>query len=342
MMPKAHPVVQMGKAQIQQPKYHNAPKVSQNPVPQNTQTVQNNIHGSQGSPKQSPHPRDQRHHLVDVNKKQSNSSLSSAGDDSNVSSSNSTSNSNNSASSTDSVIYRPSSCDEVESGVDSDANLQVGSSPVPPLDHISSLRQQKRDKDSPQRNLTPRRVETTFDAEVKTEEKNHAQSSTPKETTLNAGEETDSFDVDIKPMQPLMRSTPYAYLRNLPLLRPSLHIPTLSNQNQGLATSASSRLGVNRPLIDPSKLYTNSMKRTMSHSLDTDYGSDIEGFDVAAGYMSDGDILRSSRTDDINSGYMSEGGASLYAKRMQQRFREGIMAVKECMQKSSAMPDDDR
>ena len=42
------------------------------------------------------------------------------------------------------------------------------------------------------------------------------------------------------------------------------------------------------------------------------------------------------------SGYMSEGGASLYAKRMQQRFREGMAAVKECMQKSSGLVDDDR
>ena len=42
------------------------------------------------------------------------------------------------------------------------------------------------------------------------------------------------------------------------------------------------------------------------------------------------------------SGYMSEGGASLYAKRMQQRFREGMAAVKECMQKSSGVIDDDR
>ena len=58
--------------------------------------------------------------------------------------------------------------------------------------------------------------------------------------------------------------------------------------------------------------------------------------------MSDGDVLRSTTThhvnDDanVNSGYMSEGGASVYAKRMQQRFHEGMMAVKECMEKSSA------
>ena len=58
--------------------------------------------------------------------------------------------------------------------------------------------------------------------------------------------------------------------------------------------------------------------------------------------MSDGDILRASHADDINSGYLSEGGASAYAKRMQQRFREGMQAVKECMEKSSNILDTDR
>ncbi len=168
-----------------------------------------------------------------------------------------------------------------------------------------------------------------------------------KDTSV--AEELDGFDVDIKPMQPIMRSTPYGYLRhasltNSPMMRPSLHISPLANQNSGLAHSASSRLGVNRPLIDPSKLYTNSMKRTMSNchsNFDTDYGSDVEGFDVASGYMSDGDILRSNHSDDINSGYMSEGGASLYAKRLQQRFREGMNAVRECMQKSNDLANDE-
>ena len=47
--------------------------------------------------------------------------------------------------------------------------------------------------------------------------------------------------------------------------------------------------------------------------------------------------------DDWASGYLSEGGASLYARRLQQRFREGMQAVRECMQKSSsAAMDDDR
>ena len=69
------------------------------------------------------HPR----HLTADGKEASSSSInstssniSSGGDDSNVSSDNSKSNSNNSASSNDSVIFRPSSCDELESGMESD------------------------------------------------------------------------------------------------------------------------------------------------------------------------------------------------------------------------------
>lgn len=34
------------------------------------------------------------------------------------------------------------------------------------------------------------------------------------------------------------------------------------------------------------------------------------------------------------SGYMSEGGASVYARRMQQRFREGMQLVQECLDSS--------
>ncbi|ELU14588.1 hypothetical protein CAPTEDRAFT_226983 [Capitella teleta] len=269
--------------------------------------------------------------------------------------SNSASNSNNSASSTDSVIYKPSD----ESGMDSDSHVSPRKTSSPhhtaqtPVytDHITNLRRQKMEQQQQQQSpgASPgrqaKKKETTFDSEVRTEERE--QKPKQKETTL--GEEADTFDVDIQPMQPLMRSTPYAYLRsnNSALTRPSLHIPPLSAQNVANSSSASSRLGVNRPLLDPSKLYSShqNFRRTTSQGnsvLESDYGSDVEGFDVQAGYMSDGDILRSNQSDDMNSGYMSEGGVSLYAKRMQQRFREGMMAVKECMQKSNAMADEDR
>lgn len=211
---------------------------------------------------------------------------------------------------------------------------------LPYTDHITQLRQ-SRGSQSPS-GKSSRKMETTFDTEIRTEEKEVVQTP-PRETTI--GEDAENFDEDIKPMQPIMRSTPYSYLRGpSPLPRPSFHIPSLSTQNQHLAHSAQSRLGVNRPLIDPAKLYTHAMKRTISNCtsvLESDY-SDSEGFDIAAGYMSDGDILRSHQPDDMCSGYMSEGGASLYARRMQQRFREGMLAVKECMQKSSGLVDDDR
>jgi neuron navigator 2 len=185
------------------------------------------------------------------------------------------------------------------------------------------------------------KVETTFDSEVRTETV-HTNSlpngSGRKETTIaEDGGET----MDVKPMQPIMtRSSPaYGYLRTGP-----------TSKSYGMYSSlnySSGRLGLHRPLIpDGSKYF--SLKRTMSGCNNTnsgnvpdDYGSDIEGYDIAGGYMSDGDILRPNHVEDF-SGYVSEGGASLYAKRMQQRFREGIEAVEECMRKSSGLIDDDR
>ena len=299
-------------------------------------------------------------------KEHSNSSLNSEssimsgnGNESNVSSSTkSSSNSNNSASSNDSVIFRPSSCDELESGTDSEmsmpklpSSLPNSPKPSPALDHISSLRQKQAAK-SP---MNQKRIETTFDSEVTSQQRNNPGHS--------AFVENDEEEDNIKPMQPLGQFRPggYNYLRsvnNSPLLRPSLHLATSANVSGSISPSlsthgqsASSRLGVNRPLIDPAKLYTSPMRRTMSnggsqspHSVhhmmyESDCNSDAEGsVDVTLGYMSDGDVLRSSHHDsDLGgSGYVSEGGASGYAKRMQQRFHEGMMAVKECMEKSSA------
>jgi hypothetical protein len=100
-----------------------------------------------------------------------------------------------------------------------------------------------------------------------------------------------------------------------------------------------------------------------SSALDSDCGlSDSESM-TAAGYMSDGDVLHmtggggagtgsgaggrlgTSNTGpgaDIASGYMSESGVSQYAKRLQQRFTEGMLAVRECMTKGDIITDDDR
>ncbi len=70
--------------------------------------------------------------------------------------------------------------------------------------------------------------------------------------------------------------------------------------------------------------------------------------EVAAGYVSDGDALISGTfsgplaelsSADLNSGYMSEGGISLYARKMQARFREGLEAVRDSMRRGDAMND---
>ena len=285
---------------------------------------------------------------------------------SNTSGTNSNSNSGNSVSSTDSVIFRPSSCDELEmSGMESDSNAN----PAPKqnninatkdhitvlkekkmTDHIQALKE-KRAKEQNQNNIQASskqpKMETTFDTEVRTETKTD-NSSKAKETTF--GDEAETEDTfDIKPMQPInMRSGPYGYLGLARNTGKPLHIPGLTLHSP-YGGSSSNRLGSNRPILDP-KLYTNSMKRTVSNCtnvLESDYGSDAEDgsssgrYDISSGYMSDGDILKSKPMDDF-SGYMSEGGASLYARRMQQRFREGMQAVKESMQKSSGVVDDDR
>ncbi len=65
---------------------------------------------------------------------------------------------------------------------------------------------------------------------------------------------------------------------------------------------------------------------------------------MAAGYVSDGDALTAAlsgplaelSTADLTSGYMSEGGISLYARKMQARFREGLEAVRDSMRRQQA------
>lgn len=55
----------------------------------------------------------------------------------------------------------------------------------------------------------------------------------------------------------------------------------------------------------------------MSDRLNTISYEIIKG--TIVGYMSDGDILQSPAQNDMNDGYMSEGGASFYAQRLQER-----------------------
>ncbi|KAJ8413041.1 hypothetical protein AAFF_G00106230 [Aldrovandia affinis] len=72
---------------------------------------------------------------------------------------------------------------------------------------------------------------------------------------------------------------------------------------------------------------------------------DLEGLGVdAPGYMSDGDVLsKNVRASDVTSGYMTDGGLSLYTRRLN-RLPDGVVSVREALQRkaSTGQGDADR
>ncbi|XP_032213642.1 neuron navigator 2 isoform X2 [Mustela erminea] len=65
---------------------------------------------------------------------------------------------------------------------------------------------------------------------------------------------------------------------------------------------------------------------------------DPEGISMdAPGYMSDGDVLsKNIRTDDITSGYMTDGGLGLYTRRLN-RLPDGMAVVRETLQRNTSL-----
>ncbi|KAJ8272323.1 hypothetical protein COCON_G00111820 [Conger conger] len=72
---------------------------------------------------------------------------------------------------------------------------------------------------------------------------------------------------------------------------------------------------------------------------------DLEGIGMdAPGYMSDGDVLsKNMRASDVTSGYMTDGGLSLYTRRLN-RLPDGVTSVREALQRkaSTGQVDADR
>uniref|UniRef100_A0A673WKZ3 Neuron navigator 3 n=1 Tax=Salmo trutta TaxID=8032 RepID=A0A673WKZ3_SALTR len=65
---------------------------------------------------------------------------------------------------------------------------------------------------------------------------------------------------------------------------------------------------------------------------------DLEGIAMeVTGYMSDGDVLskNAARPDDVTSGYMTDGGLSLYTRRLN-RLPDGMAAVRETLQRNTS------
>nr|XP_014970124.2 neuron navigator 2 isoform X2 [Macaca mulatta] len=65
---------------------------------------------------------------------------------------------------------------------------------------------------------------------------------------------------------------------------------------------------------------------------------DLEGISMdAPGYMSEGDVLsKNIRTDDITSGYMTDGGLGLYTRRLN-RLPDGMAVVRETLQRNTSL-----
>ncbi|XP_023406557.2 neuron navigator 2 isoform X3 [Loxodonta africana] len=65
---------------------------------------------------------------------------------------------------------------------------------------------------------------------------------------------------------------------------------------------------------------------------------EMEGISMdAPGYMSDGDVLsKNIRTDDITSGYMTDGGLGLYTRRLN-RLPDGMAVVRETLQRNTSL-----
>ncbi|XP_051030344.1 neuron navigator 2 isoform X1 [Phodopus roborovskii] len=65
---------------------------------------------------------------------------------------------------------------------------------------------------------------------------------------------------------------------------------------------------------------------------------DLEGISMdAPGYMSDGDVLsKNIRTEDITSGYMTDGGLGLYTRRLN-RLPDGMAVVRETLHRNTSL-----
>lgn len=244
-----------------------------------------------------------------------------------------------SSSSNDSVILNTSAANSPRLGI------KLGAQTNRPANNVAIVQPHHGEK-----------KETTFDKEVRTDVINKDEKhSDLKDLKDNKDEKKATFiadsgeTLDIKPMEPINRSMHYAqgYMRS-PYATPGKPMPIAVSQNQCYAMTGVSpnRMGINRSLMEANKFYSGSIKRTTSTGSGNvsydEYSSDYDTYDYISGYMSDGDILKGNKMEDMSSGYMSEGGASLYARRLQQRFREGMQAVKECMQKSNNVGDEDR
>ena len=211
------------------------------------------------------------------------------------------------------------------------------------VDHITSLRGSRRQSsDEARLGAVKSAASPTAD---------HCHTATPSDDTSACSGETsrtteliDAFDC-IKPMQPLVRSSVPCCVYEPSTRR----LPTLLAQSAGGGPSR--RLVFTRPPIGCGVATAGGRAVPGGRT-----GARADGGEstAACGYMSDGDVVRGggsgsaavsrAATDRLMSGYTSEGGGGVtsYARRMQQRFLEGILAMRQSMERTPQFIDDDR
>ncbi|XP_067950786.1 neuron navigator 3-like isoform X2 [Watersipora subatra] len=143
-------------------------------------------------------------------------------------------------------------------------------------------------------------------------------------------------DFLVEPMQPLDKLASHEFLQRLGRSTGGTH-PTQSAFRSPLSSfhdKANDRVYLNMFGQMNRSFNTKSSNRNIHE----DYASDAECY--SNGYLSDAGTSRASDYADY-SGYLSEGGTSIYARRMQQRFKEGMQLVQECLTNSKYQNIDD-
>lgn len=226
-----------------------------------------------------------------------------------------------------SVIYRPSS----ESGSEM---VKIRHNPIIPNRKVditaqfitelipeSQLNEIKKkmyaEEDSMKRNHMK-----SIEEERKTKKLENVRScDSPIHNRENSLGEEDNPSMNVLPMRPLLRGY------NSHLTLPARSSPSVGMKN-GIAPGYPHHANTVKANFGRENMNSNYPPRNGQYGF-TSSGSDYCDLDIAAGYMSEGDCVRRlgsveaererarARAGDILDGYMSEGGASLYARRVQ-------------------------
>uniref|UniRef100_A0A915PRV6 Uncharacterized protein n=1 Tax=Setaria digitata TaxID=48799 RepID=A0A915PRV6_9BILA len=159
---------------------------------------------------------------------------------------------------------------------------------------------------------TNSRLETTFDSNCGV---TTAEVSTPSKTNMATFSGSDLEG--IRPMEPIIPLVPPSYnvvVRNTKICQQNTHSP--GTRNGTLRDSSTSD--------DSLDSISTTIRCAVPHR--------------PSGYLSEGESLFTGNVTlpelsmaDVSNGYMSEGGITVYARKMQARFKEGLEAVRDSM-----------